>query len=68
MGFFSKKKKTATVEETVTATSPTTKSTEMKENKNEGFAQVAPKKVGKLDMIIAFDTTGSMAQYIGTVR
>lgn len=68
MGLFSKKKKTVTVEETVTATTPTTNSTEVNENKNEGFAQVAPKKVGKLDMIIAFDTTGSMAQYIGAVR
>lgn len=68
MGLFSKKKKIVTVEETVTATTPTTNSTEVKENKNEDFAQVAPKKVGKLDMIIAFDTTGSMAQYIGAVR
>lgn len=67
MGLFSKKKKTVTVEETVTTT-PTTNSTELKEHKNDGFAQVAPKKVGKLDMIIAFDTTGSMAQYIGAVR
>lgn len=68
MGLFSKKKKTVTVEETVTTTTPTTNSTELKEHKNDGFAQVAPKKVGKLDMIIAFDTTGSMAQYIGAVR
>lgn len=67
MGLFSKKKKTVTVEETVTTT-PTTNSMELKEHKNDGFAQVAPKKVGKLDMIIAFDTTGSMAQYIGAVR
>lgn len=66
MGLFSKKKKTLTVEETVTTTTSTTNSTEVKEN--EGFAQVAPKKVGKLDMVIAFDTTGSMAQYIGAVR
>ena len=68
MGLFSKKKKTVTVEETVTTTTSPTNSTEVKENKNESFAQVAPKKIGKLDMIIAFDTTGSMAQYIGAVR
>lgn len=62
MGLFSKKKKVVTVEETVTSTTTT-------EVKNEeSFAQVAPKNVGKLDMVIAFDTTGSMAQYIGAVR
>lgn len=62
MGLFSKKKKDVTVKETVTSTTTT-------EVKNEErFAQVAPKNVGKLDMVIAFDTTGSMAQYIGAVR
>ncbi len=30
--------------------------------------KVAPKSIGKLDMVIAFDTTGSMAQYIEAVR
>ncbi|MBD5235997.1 MAG: VWA domain-containing protein [Bacteroidales bacterium] len=60
MGLFSKKKKTVTVEGTVTTT------TEVKNE--ESFAQVAPKNIGKLDMVIAFDTTGSMAQYIGAVR
>lgn len=44
MGLFSKKKKTVTVEETVTTTTSPTNSTEVKENKNESFAQVAPKK------------------------
>lgn len=29
---------------------------------------VAPKSIGKLDMVIAFDTTGSMASYIEAVR
>lgn len=39
------------------------------ENKTEkAFEEVAPKNLGKLDMVIAFDTTGSMAQYIGAVR
>lgn len=61
MGLFSKKKKTVTVDETVTTTT-----TEVKNE--ESFAHVAPKNVGKLDMVIAFDTTGSMAQYIGAVR
>ena len=30
--------------------------------------KVAPKSVGVLDMVIAFDTTGSMSAYIGAVR
>lgn len=30
--------------------------------------KVAPKALGILDMVIAFDTTGSMASYIGAVR
>lgn len=30
--------------------------------------KVAPKDMGKLDMVIAFDTTGSMAEYIDAVR
>ena len=62
MGLFRKKKKTVTVEESVTTTTSTVVKTE------ESFALVAPKNVGKLDMVIAFDTTGSMAQYIGAVR
>lgn len=32
------------------------------------LSTVAPKAIGKLDMVIAFDTTGSMAAYIGAVR
>lgn len=32
------------------------------------FDKVAPKGMGKLDMVIAFDTTGSMAAYIEDVR
>lgn len=34
----------------------------------KAFGDVAPQNIGKLDMVIAFDTTGSMAQYIGAVR
>lgn len=62
MGIFSKKKKVVTVEEPITSTT-------MTEMKNvESLVKIAPKNVGKLDMVIAFDTTGSMAQYIGAVR
>lgn len=32
------------------------------------FESVESKNTGKLDMVIAFDTTGSMASYIGAVR
>ena len=38
----------------------------MKETKT--FREVTPKNIGRLDMVIAFDTTGSMAQYIEAVR
>lgn len=37
-------------------------------SKEKAFEKVAPKEIGKLDMVIAFDTTGSMAAYIGAVR
>ncbi|MBO5539696.1 MAG: VWA domain-containing protein [Muribaculaceae bacterium] len=36
--------------------------------KEKSFEKVVPKEVGVLDMIIAFDTTGSMAMYIEAVR
>lgn len=39
-----------------------------KEKNDERIAEIAPKNIGKLDMVIAFDTTGSMSQYIGAVR
>lgn len=62
MGLFKKKTKTVTkVKETVTVTTEETK-------KEESMNKVAPKSIGKLDMVIAFDTTGSMAQYIEAVR
>ena len=56
-----KKKTVTTVEETVKVSTEETK----KENSMDA---VAPKSIGKLDMVIAFDTTGSMASYIGAVR
>ncbi len=34
----------------------------------KSFGKVAPHSIGKLDMVIAFDTTGSMAAYIEAVR
>lgn len=55
-----KKTTTAKVEETVTISA--------KHEDEKSMDSVAPKELGKLDMVIAFDTTGSMASYIGAVR
>ena len=43
-----------TIEETVTVKTDS--------SEEESLVKVAPKDIGKLDMVIAFDTTGSMAQ------
>lgn len=56
-----KKKTVTTVEETV-------KISHDEEKKQNAMDAVAPKSIGKLDMVIAFDTTGSMSAYIGAVR
>lgn len=55
---------TKTTVETVTTTSKESTVSEEDKSKDE----VSPKEVGRLDMVIAFDTTGSMAAYIGAVR
>lgn len=62
MGLFSKRKRTVIAEES------STEQTESAVCKDNALGDVAPKNVGKLDMVIAFDTTGSMAKYIGAVR
>ena len=41
---------------------------DIKSKKKHAMDQVTPKGLGKLDMVIAFDTTGSMAAYIEDVR
>ena len=63
-------KKKVTVTETTSVTTETTIEEPMQDNKNDekSMDKVAPKSVGVLDMVIAFDTTGSMAAYIGAVR
>jgi len=38
------------------------------EPEKKSLDKVAPKEIGVLDMVIAFDTTGSMAAYIDAVR
>lgn len=41
---------------------------ETNDAESKPFKDIAPKEVGLLDMVIAFDTTGSMAAYIDAVR
>lgn len=54
---------TKIITETKTTVSVNTESEE-----KQNMDKVAPKGMGKLDMVIAFDTTGSMAAYIDDVR
>ena len=59
--------------ETKTATTvgrtETSEKKETTENQpKKPFEEVTPKETGSLDMVIAFDTTGSMAAYIDAVR
>ena len=63
-------KKKVTVTETTTVTSETTieESNQGKTPEKKSMDKVAPKAIGILDMVIAFDTTGSMASFIGAVR
>ena len=63
-------KKKATVTETTSVTTETTMEESKQDNKEDekSMNKVAPKSVGVLDMVIAFDTTGSMSAYIGAVR
>lgn len=64
-----KKKTTVTKTKTMIETTTTTEEKVMKkETDRKAFEGVAPKKIGVLDMVIAFDTTGSMAAYIEAVR
>ena len=62
-------KKTKTViTETKTTTISTEESVSTDKKEQKPFEKVAPEKIGVLDMVIAFDTTGSMAAYIDAVR
>ena len=62
------KKETTVVTTTTISTTVTEINTGKTEDEKKPFDQVAPKEIGKLDMVIAFDTTGSMAAYIDAVR
>lgn len=57
--FFSKKSETTIVEKTTEC---------ICDPEEKSLGDIAPKNVGMLDMVIAFDTTGSMASYIEDVR
>lgn len=59
---------TATVTTTVTEDAAPAVTPPAAPTEKGALDRVAPKEVGKLDMVIAFDTTGSMAEYIGAVR
>jgi len=64
------KKKDAEEAEATSTTEETTIEVPKSDNKKDekSLNKVAPKSIGVLDMVIAFDTTGSMAAYIGAVR
>lgn len=56
------------METKITTETKTTVSVDMGSEKEMNMDKVSPKGLGKLDMVIAFDTTGSMAAYIEDVR
>ncbi len=64
------KKTDAKEAEATSATEETIIEEPKSDNKKDekSLNKVAPKSIGVLDMVIAFDTTGSMAAYIGAVR
>ncbi len=67
--FFKKTKSVTTETKTIIETTVITEEKEVIEKKEKKpFDAVAPTKIGVLDMVIAFDTTGSMAAYIDAVR
>ena len=62
------KKKTTVITEIKTTTISTEDSVGADKKEQKPFEKVALEKIGVLDMVIAFDTTGSMAAYIDAVR
>lgn len=56
------------METKITTETKTTINVNIEPDEKQSFDKVAPKGQGKLDMVIAFDTTGSMAAYIEDVR
>jgi hypothetical protein len=62
------KAKKTVITETKTTTITTEEKMTINEKTQKPFDKVSPQKIGVLDMVIAFDTTGSMAAYIEAVR
>lgn len=60
--------KTNVMETKISTETKTTVNVNIESEENQNMDKVRPKGFGKLDMIIAFDTTGSMAAYIDDVR
>lgn len=56
------------METKITTETHTTVKVNTDSEESQHLGKVTPKGFGKLDMVIAFDTTGSMAQYIEDVR
>ena len=56
------------METKITTETKTTVNVNIESEEKQNMDKVAPKGMGKLDMVIAFDTTGSMAAYIDDVR
>lgn len=56
------------METKITTETKTTVTVNIESEEKQNINKVAPKGLGKLDMVIAFDTTGSMAAYIDDVR
>jgi len=52
----------------ITTETKTTVNVNIESEESQNMNKVTPKGQGKLDMVIAFDTTGSMAAYIDDVR
>ena len=65
---FGKKNVKTTVETTVKTTVEVEGVNTDTPKDKDSLSKVAPKDIGVLDMVIAFDTTGSMAAYIDAVR
>ena len=61
-------KKKTVIKETKITTITTEESLGTDKNEEMPFEKVSPEKIGVLDMVIAFDTTGSMSAYIDAVR
>jgi len=56
------------METKITTETKTTVNVNIDSEEAQNMDKVSPKGLGKLDMVIAFDTTGSMAAYIDDVR